>query len=115
MDKNDELQSEHEKLKHMYFHEQRKSQRMKARLQALGRRSNHSRKSSKDLTKSTDTTQPPVNSALRFNQPHKSSTDLTDSNNIQPPTLNNVFNEEEEEFRSGKCFVFEKFLSKKFH
>ena len=84
----------------MYFHEQRKSQRMKARLQTLGRRSNHSRKPSKDLTKSTDTTQPPVNSAPRFNQPHKLSTDFTDNNTQPPPT----FSEEEEDFRSGKMF-----------
>ena len=127
MDENDELKSEQQKLKQKFIGAQRKSQRIRAKQ----RRSNHSRKPSKDLIKSTDITQPPANSAPRSNQPHKPSTDLKNNNNNIPQphksskdsTDNNIqpsptFSEEEEDFRSGneedprsgKCFASSYFI-----
>lgn len=76
----DVLQHEHERLKQKYFHERRKGQRQgqrqRANQETSGRRSNNSRRISKqDVPKSDDTTQPSVNSTL---------------------------SEDEEDFRSGK-------------
>ena len=72
----DVLQHEHERLRQKYFHERRKGQRQRANQEASGRRSNNSRRISKqDVPKSDDITQPSVNSTL---------------------------SEDEEDFRSGK-------------
>ena len=63
-------------LKQRYFHEQRKNQCLKARLQAVGRRSH---RTSKESTASNDSVQSTVNSGLRFSQSRKSSKGMTKS------------------------------------